>query len=254
MNKPQQKDEDTLGSFYMGRMRPAPEVKRTMPKGVVTIGTLAAFAAIIWYAYPQGAERHEGMDVPVITADKEAYKFKPEDPGGMEVRHQDSTVFAPLEKKAETVERILPQTEEPLDKNAVLKLAPVEEKPEVKIAEVTETPKSEVQIKEEQKPAEPVKAVEKKAEPVAAAPTGGNYYMQLGSYRDHKGAKTDWAILEKKFPQYLKGLSMKTEKVDLGKKGVWMRLYAGSLSEAKAREICASLKTLNPGGCIVAKK
>lgn len=249
MNKPQQKDEDTLGSFYMGRMRPAPEVKRTMPKGVVTIGTLAAFAAIIWYAYPQGAERHEGMDVPVITADKEAYKFKPEDPGGMEVRHQDSTVFAPLEKKAETVEKILPQTEEPLDKNTVLKIEPVE----IKAAEVVEAPKAEVLIKEEPKSPEPAKIAEEKVEPVAAT-TGGNYYMQLGSYRDHKGAKTDWAMLQKKFPQYLKGLSMKTEKVDLGKKGVWMRLYAGSLSETKAREICASLKTLNAGGCIVAKK
>lgn len=115
------KDDDTLGSFYMGRMKPGVEPRRVLPKGLLTVVTLLSFAAIIWYAYPTGQEKYAGKDIPLIAADKTAYKFKPEDPGGMEVPHQDSTVFAPLEKGGEkTVEKLRPGPEEPLDKETAI--------------------------------------------------------------------------------------------------------------------------------------
>lgn len=290
------KDDENLGSFYMGRMRPPPEPKRVMPKGALTIVALLAFAAIIYAAYPSGQEKYSGLDVPVITADKETYKFTPDDPGGMEVRHQDSTVFAPLEKaNGKEVEKLLPNAEEPLDKKETLgeKVKLDEKSPKLNLdlqmkevaagtekviskadakkAEVLKLEPAKDSKKEELKKEiakEDAKAEEKSEEKVAAAPVAAvkteeaspaklasGFYMQLGSYRDITGAKTDWAMLQKKYPQFLKGLSMKTEKVDLAAKGVWTRLYAGPLSEGKARETCASLKTLNPsGGCIVAKK
>lgn len=279
------KDDENLGSFYMGRMRPPPEPKRVMPKGALTIVALLAFAAIIYAAYPSGQEKYSGLDVPVITADKETYKFTPDDPGGMEVRHQDSTVFAPLEKaNGKEVEKLLPNAEEPLDKKETLseKVKLDEKSPKLnldlqmkEVAAGTEKVISKADVKKAEvlklEPAKDVKKEEPKVEekpvaaaaPVAAVKTetaspaklASGFYMQLGSYRDLTGAKTDWAMLQKKYPQFLKGLSMKTEKVDLAAKGVWTRLYAGPLSEGKARETCASLKTLNPsGGCIVAKK
>ena len=278
------KDDENLGSFYMGRMRPPPEPKRVMPKGALTIIALLAFAAIIYAAYPSGQEKYSGLDVPVITADKETYKFTPDDPGGMEVRHQDSTVFAPLEKaNGKEVEKLLPNAEEPLDKKETLgeKVKLDEKSPklnlDLQMKEVTAGTEKVISKADAKKaevlklePAKEVKAVEEKvvAAPVAAvkaevakteaastAKLAAGFYMQLGSYRDLTGAKTDWAMLQKKYPQFLKGLSMKTEKVDLAAKGIWTRLYAGPLSEGKARETCASLKTLNPsGGCIVAKK
>jgi cell division protein FtsN len=115
------KDDDTLGSFYMGRMKPGVEPRRVLPKGLLTVVTLLSFIAIIWYAYPTGQEKFAGKDIPLIAADKTAYKFKPEDPGGMEVPHQDSTVFAPLEKGGEkTVEKLRPAPEEPMDKDALI--------------------------------------------------------------------------------------------------------------------------------------
>lgn len=122
----QNKQDDTIGSFYMGRMRPPPPPpKRVVPKGLLTFIALLAFIAIIWYAYPQGQEKYENTDVPLIKADAAPYKFKPDDPGGMEVRHQDSTVFDPLEKKGKAeVEKLMPAAEEPVTKDAALQGKP----------------------------------------------------------------------------------------------------------------------------------
>lgn len=274
-----QKDEENLGSFYMGRMRPPPEPKRVMPKGLLSGVTLAAFVAILWYAYPQGQEKYSGVDVPVIAADKSVYKFKPDDPGGMEVRHRDSTVFDPIDGKSRSAEKLLPTPEEPMDKEEALKSL---EKPAPKLnldMQMTEVAKGteKVVTREEIKKAEAKKAEAKKAEakkeelkpapkpapraeekpaaaPAPASVVAGAYHVQVGSYRDLKGAKSDWTKLQGKYPSLLGGLTAKVEKADLGKKGVWYRLYGGALSEARAREICAVLKTENPGGCIVAKK
>ena len=111
------KDEETLGSFYMGRMQAPVENERVLPRGLLAGIVVVIFAGILWYAYPDSSENYDAGDVPVIKADAATYKFTPDDPGGMEVRHQDSTVFNPLVKKpAEDVERLLPKPEEPLNK------------------------------------------------------------------------------------------------------------------------------------------
>jgi hypothetical protein len=223
------KEDDNLGSFYMGRMRPPPEPDRKLPRGFLTAVTVLAFLGIIWYAYPQGQEKYTDVDVPVVTADTEPYKTKPQDPGGMEVRHQDSTVFDSLGKPSPELE----------GKKAKLNLEP--------------------QMKAEPKPApvvEPVKKEEpKKEEPkFAAAPepvNPGSVYIQLGAYKDVAGAKKDWGMMQGKYPQ-LKGLSMRTQKADLGSKGTLYRLQAGVKTDEKAKDICAALKK-GGAACLVVK-
>jgi len=125
---PNNKDEN-IGSFYMNNRQrpPEPEQRRLLPRGLLTVLTVVAFAAVIWYAYPQSKEKYSDVDIPTITADKSSYKFKPEDPGGMDVPHQDSTVFDPIEKKSvDSVEHLRPGTEEPVDKDEAIKAAPVD--------------------------------------------------------------------------------------------------------------------------------
>jgi len=135
LNTQQKSKDDELGSFYMGRMRPPPEPRRMLPRGLLTVLAVIAFAGVIWYAYPQGQEKYSDLDIPTISADKSVYKFKPEDPGGMEVPHQDSTVFDPIEKKAagESAEHLRPDTEEPVNKDEAIKDTAVKDAP-------TETP------------------------------------------------------------------------------------------------------------------
>jgi len=269
------KDEN-IGSFYIGR-RPPATPERVLPKGGLTVLAIVAFAAIIWYAYPEGEEKYEGMDVPVIVAQKEAYKFTPDDPGGMEVRHQDSTVFDPLEKKPEkTVETLMPKPEEPMDTTEVLKataeLAPKMDMQIQKLESGAEkfTAKADETVAVMQNVTTPVAkpavavttpkatvaaVVEKKETALSgttdAVKAGDMVYIQLGSYRNTEGAAQDWGRLKKKHADMLGSLQMRTQRVDLGSKGVFNRLQAGKVSEAKAKEICETLKSSNPGGCIV---
>jgi hypothetical protein len=44
---------------------------------------------------------------------------------------------------------------------------------------------------------------------------------------------------------------MRTERVDLGGKGVFNRLQAGRLAEKDAKKLCDALKAAGTSGCIV---
>jgi len=65
-----------------------------LPGFVVPLFLLVVLGGIVWYAYPKSAE--DGI-VPVIQADLSDYKVKPDNPGGMTVPHQESTVYEPFE-------------------------------------------------------------------------------------------------------------------------------------------------------------
>lgn len=54
-----------------------------------------AFAAIVMMSYPQNKEGGVDADqaVPIIRADVQPFKVMPDDPGGMDIAHLDSTVF-----------------------------------------------------------------------------------------------------------------------------------------------------------------
>ncbi len=57
-----------------------------------------AFAGVIIASYP---DEKSGADVPVVKADTFAYKETPEEPGGMEIANQDSTVFSSMTVQGE---------------------------------------------------------------------------------------------------------------------------------------------------------
>jgi hypothetical protein len=279
------KEDENLGSFYMDRQRSGPQPRRQLPPGLLTGVAVLAFAGIIWYAYPRGAEKYTDMDVPVVKADTAPIKEQPTEPGGMDIPHQDSTVFDPLEKKpADEVEKLQPTPEEPMDKEQAIKaveepppmvtaMAPkteldlqmkdagngtekvvsaVEAAPPIAKAPVVEVPRDEKSpadglvkigpVSEETKP-----LVETKP---AAAVSTGTTKVQLGSYRDIDSLKKDWDRLKKKYPEFLGGLTMQAVQVNLPGKGIYYRLHAGKVSEARAKEICEALKA---GGCILVK-
>lgn len=245
-NKPGKEDEN-LGSFYMGRTRAAPQPKRLLPPGLLTAIALFVFAGILWYAYPRGAEKYSNIDVPIVKADTAPVKEEPVDPGGMEVMHQDSTVFDTLQKNtAASVENLMPAQEEPIDKEAAIQSPPTPTLPAA----------NEVKPAVAQPPAEPAPAVvaEEKKKAPAASSASGDFYIQLGSFRDVAGVTKDWERLTKKFPEQFEGLLMKTEKVELAGKGTYYRLQAGKTTSARAKEVCKQLKEAKAaGGCIVVR-
>lgn len=277
-NRPKRQEEDTIGSFYMGRMRRAvTPPKRVMPRGALTFLIVVFFGIIIWYAYPQGEEKHQGADIPLIRADTAAYKFQPDDPGGIEIRHQDSTIFDPLEKRGmEEVGKILPETEAPMPQETVL-LEGIGAPPQLnlepqmrQISEGTEKiifPDKKEETEQVAAETENLSAIVKPQRRGAVAKPGSSakpaaakkdvvwdVYIRLGSFRSLSGAKEEWMTMLRRYPNQLRGLNMRIVQVNLGEKGIYNRLEAGKMPEPRAREICKVMAEKNPtGGCIVVR-
>ena len=72
--------------------------------------------------------------------------------------------------------------------------------------------------------------------------------IQLASLRSEDGARATWKRLLAAHPDLLGGLAPFVERADLGDKGVYYRLQAGSLSNlSDAQDLCGKLKDLNVG-------
>lgn len=87
--------------------------------GVLLIAAIV-LAAVIFFTYP-GSD--DADTVPVIQADARPFKVIPEDPGGMEIPHRDSTVFSSLRNSTTAdeirVENLFDdeETEEPMPRS-----------------------------------------------------------------------------------------------------------------------------------------
>lgn len=95
--------------------------------GAAVVG-IAAFAGVILYAYNRGDRVAPDGGPPVLEADATPTKLRPEQPGGMEVPHQDKLVFDRLNQGARDdrpkVEHLLPPPEAPLPRPVVTPQVP----------------------------------------------------------------------------------------------------------------------------------
>jgi len=92
--------------------------------GFAVVG-IVAFAGTIIVSY-KGGDRLSSDGPPLLTADPAPTKSRPEQPGGMEVPHQDKLVYQRLNERANSnggghpnVERLLPPPEAPLPRPVV---------------------------------------------------------------------------------------------------------------------------------------
>jgi hypothetical protein len=82
---------------------------------LASLAALAVFGGIAWYAYDWGVSQFNTTRLPIILADSEPIKSRPESPGGLEVPNQNVAVLndlAPDPQKPQ-VERLLPPLETP---------------------------------------------------------------------------------------------------------------------------------------------
>ncbi len=91
-----------------------PPRRRALPMAMALI-TLVGFAGVIWYAYDWGLGQVETGRLPVILAESQPIKSRPESPGGLDVPHQDKLVLNEVVPDPEKpqVERLLPPPETP---------------------------------------------------------------------------------------------------------------------------------------------
>lgn len=243
-------------------------------RGVLALVALVVFAGAAWYAYTWGVGEVAPEDLPVIEAEPGPIKSRPESPGGMEVPYQDQAILndaAPNPDKPQ-VERLLPPPETPAPPQPLQETAPkvpampapepVAELP-VKapepVAEAAPAPPAETATggtaTTETAPAEAAAAPGTTAGEVApSAPAAGDWVVQLASLKSRDGVTTEWARLQKKFPELLGPRALDIQTVDLSGKGTYHRLRVGYFADrAAAVRFCDRLKA---GGqdCLAAKR
>lgn len=238
------------------------------------LAVVATIAAVVWATWPSDKGRVDENMLPVMRAEVESYKIKPDDPGGMVVPNKDSTIFDTLNAggNKKTVENLLDDVEEPMTKEEAFgdEVEPEEEISDVKTEEPKVEPKVETKVESKEVPLSPViaKAEEKtepkedlepapkveakaeaKPEPVKSA--SGSSYIQLAAVKSDADAKSKWTKLQSQH-SVLKSLSLRVQKAELGAKGTFYRVQAGPMSPGDAQGACAKIKAAK-GDCLVIK-
>lgn len=275
--------EERDGDFeLLGEQRDeAPARSRSRLVAVaLTLGVMLLFAGGLWFAYVQGT-RHAGGGgaqtteaVPLLRAENRPTKVRPEQPGGMPMPDQNSSLYN--EKLAKSpVEKLLPPPEQPLPRPAPAPITPVRPTlapqiqmppPEASPAEtaasaagprgrVPQTAPAAMPPAEAGPGAAPQqtaapKPVQKAALP--AEPTAGTVQVRLGSLRTPEEAREEWQRLKRANADLLGNMRANAVSVDLGEKGIHYRILAGPLDEAAAERLCTELKRRSHG-CIIAR-
>jgi cell division septation protein DedD len=237
------------------RERRAMLKRRTLAAFVVAVA-LGGFSAIVWYSFTKGQEENQVALVPLIKAVSDPIKVRPEKPGGMEVPNQDKLVYSRMNpgEPPPPVEKLLPLPETPVAKPAPLP----EDKSPQKATEVAKaTPKGPAPAAPkiaERKIAKKEEAMAKAGAALAViAPAVGGYAIQLVASRSRDRAREHWRKLQKAHGDILGNLTHKVVTADLGDRGTFYRLRAGSLPDrAAAERICAKLAARKIG-CLVVK-
>jgi cell division septation protein DedD len=89
--------------------------------------------------------------------------------------------------------------------------------------------------------------------PPAASSGGGSFRLQIASVKSEDAARAEFQRLQKRYPEALGGLGVAYVRVDLGEKGIYYRVQAGPVDEARATSICSSLKSQSVG-CILVRQ
>ena len=85
--------------------------------------TLSAIAGALWFAYEQGVRKGVETAPPLVKADSGPVKVPPDDPGGLEVPHQDKQIYERMaggEATEEEEVRLRPEPEQPVPREKLL--------------------------------------------------------------------------------------------------------------------------------------
>lgn len=101
----------------------------------IVLIALSFMVGVVWKLYV-GASDSTPQSVPIVRADAEPFKVVPDEPGGMEIRHKDSTIFSTLNSKDDEdskVENLLAEDddEEPMPRSQLFAGLNTEKNPDV---------------------------------------------------------------------------------------------------------------------------
>lgn len=270
--------------YYAGEEEPR---RSSFIRNLLVICVMLGCAGAIYFAYNKGKQAgggETGGAIPLIRADQDPTKKKPDDAGGS-VPDQDKLVYNPNDPNGAKVERLLPPPEQPLPKpvpvpgatdtlpvqNVAPVAAPQAAPPTAAVGVATNAASQQANATGlmtappgakavpgiEIPPAPPPQPAQAAApaKPVPLTPAApaatGPLRVQIAATKDEPSARAEFARLQKAHADLLGNLSATVVKADLGDKGVFYRIQAGPIADkAQADKLCAQLKPLGIG-CIV---
>ncbi len=257
-NQPELFAERPVRSEFGGRRR-----GRFSPFKIgVLIAGLAAVIGGISYLFSDGDEG-QPESVPTIEAEL-PLKERPDHPGGVDIPHQDVTMFGQMEKGGldqQRTEHLLPPPEVPDMKQArnvgvsvppAAVAPPPAAVPDTSPAAVPEvSAPAPVPVSSPPPSSEKNAAIKEKPLPAAKSVSGG-YAIQVASVPDMQAARKDMERFRDKYRAALAGADMRLVKADIAGKGTYYRVQSEPMAEAKARALCASIKS-SGAACVVVK-
>lgn len=130
----QQQAQDAYYQQYEqqhGHYHAEPPRRRNLVNIAVVGAAVVVFGGVIFWAYNQGMRAGTESVAPILRADPAPTKIRPEQPGGMEVPHQDKLVYDRLNPANGAapgeVERLLPPPETPMERPRAAAEPPADE-------------------------------------------------------------------------------------------------------------------------------
>jgi cell division septation protein DedD len=241
---------------------------KVLAGGAFLVGVVA-LGSVSWYAFQQGLRSGAEGVAPVIHAESQPIKRKPEKPGGLNVPDQDKLVFNRLApgQVQEPVERLLPPPEEPAKR-------PQPAKPYQQIPPPTATPVDTVEAAPPPPPQPPANAPEPNKTRQSAAPPAptpepatarepalaaasapapsGEWKIQISAVSREATAESEWKRIQSRHTNLLGALTFNVQSVT-SPKGTFYRIQAGPLADRDAASaVCAGLRAQKQDCLVVA--
>ena len=261
-----------------------PYVLRRLITLAVVVGLAAGGMYWVWHHASSGP-----AEIPTIKADG-TYKQRPDQPGGIDIPHQDVQVYHEIDGSAEAkttvppVEHMLPPPEEPnLSSLPTTGSSSIDSVPSPHIETLTPTTVSEAPSSSAvpppvetpvvstpvpppamttvtpsvanapvQTPA-PLPIPTMKTEEVAPVAKKGSVVVQLAALPDESAAQATMQKLQSKYSSILGTARLHSVRADLGGKGIFYRIQSQPLPQQQAQAICVAVKNRN-AGCLLVRQ
>jgi hypothetical protein len=213
---------------------------RRIPPVALAAAAGMLFVGSLWFAYHEGATHAAtggaAGEVPLIKADPQPVKVKPDQPGGMKIPDQNDPIYA---RTAATppVERLQPPPEKPAPR-------PAPPPPQASAPPpAASPPPSHAAAAPRALPAPPPLTHATAAKPPPAARAAVPTRVALGSLRTPDEARREWQRLKRQHANLLGKLTAVAVRSEVPHKGVWYRVEAGPLpSHDAAERLCRALR------------
>ena len=252
---------------------------------VIALFVLAAFGGVVWLAYTQGVARGRSDAPKTIVAQAGPAKVAVDQSTqgapykGLKIYQQpapadeeaDRTPAPPPPQPQVTTPEASPETAVVTphpNQAASAEPAPAPNAPPPEIRKTTPAAEATAPPAQLGQKAAPAQAPTKPPAPVvkeppsaapaaettaAPAASGGAYVLQIGAYKSEAEADAAWNSYRAKHAATLSGFAKSVKQVDLGAKGTWYRLRAGSFASKDAAAALCSKLTAEGGACFPAK-